>query len=78
MIIECKLIHHHEFGLHTQFVGEIVDVKADTNAIAEDGKADIEKIQPFLFSVTNRTYYGIGQFIGKAFKIGKDLPNKAL
>jgi flavin reductase (DIM6/NTAB) family NADH-FMN oxidoreductase RutF len=78
LIIECKLIHHHEIGLHTQFVGEIVNVLADTDAISEGGKADIEKIQPFLFSATNRTYYGIGQIIGKAFKIGRDLPNKAL
>jgi flavin reductase (DIM6/NTAB) family NADH-FMN oxidoreductase RutF len=30
LIIECKLIHHHEIGLHTQFIGEIVDVMADT------------------------------------------------
>lgn len=78
LIIECKLIHHHEIGLHTQFVGEIVDVMADTDAISEDGKADMGKIKPFLFSATNQTYYDIGQFIGKAFKIGKDLPNKTL
>lgn len=78
LIIECNLMHHHEIGLHTQFIGEIVDVMVDTDAISEDGKADMGKIQPFLFSATNRTYYGIGQFIGKAFEIGKDLPHKAL
>jgi flavin reductase (DIM6/NTAB) family NADH-FMN oxidoreductase RutF len=77
LVIECNLMHHHEIGLHTQFVGEIVNVMADTDAISEDGKADMGKIQPFLFSATNRTYYSIGQFIGKAFKIGKDLPSKS-
>ncbi|MFC1656981.1 flavin reductase family protein [Candidatus Moduliflexota bacterium] len=77
LIIECKLIHRHEIGLHTQFIGEIVDVMADADAISEDGKADMEKIQPFLFAAPNRTYYGIGPLIGKAFKIGKDLPGKA-
>jgi flavin reductase (DIM6/NTAB) family NADH-FMN oxidoreductase RutF len=76
LIIECKLIHHHEIGLHTLFVGEIVDVLADEDVVADDGKVDMEKIQPFLFSATNRTYYGIGSFMGKAFSIGKDLPGK--
>ena len=78
LIIECKLIHQHEIGLHTQFVGEIVDVKAEADVIGEDEKADMEKVQPFLFSATNRTYYSIGSFIGKAFKIGKDLPDRSM
>ena len=78
LIIECNLIHHYEIGLHTQFIGEIVDEIVDTDAISKDGKADMGKIQPFLFSAADRTYYGIGQLIGKAFEIGKDLPQKAL
>lgn len=73
LILECTLLHSHELGLHTLFVGEILDVKADSDAIAEDGKADMGKIAPFLFSATNRIYYDSGQPIGKAFRIGKDL-----
>jgi flavin reductase (DIM6/NTAB) family NADH-FMN oxidoreductase RutF len=76
LIIECKLHHHHEIGLHTLFVGEIVDVLADEAVVADDGKVDMEKIQPFLYSATNRTYYGIGSYLGKAFSIGKDLSGK--
>jgi len=76
LIVECKLLHTHEIGLHTQFIGEIVDVKADTAVIAEDGKADMTKIDPFVFSATNRTYYAIGSAVGKAFSIGKDLSDK--
>ena len=29
MVLECQLIHHHKLGLHTQFVGQIEDVKVD-------------------------------------------------
>ena len=29
LILECKLIHTLEIGLHTLFIGEILDVKAD-------------------------------------------------
>jgi flavin reductase (DIM6/NTAB) family NADH-FMN oxidoreductase RutF len=76
LVVECNLIHHHEIGLHTMFVGEIVDVMVDPDVISEDGKADMGKIKPFLFSATDRTYYDIGRLIGKAFKIGKDLNSK--
>lgn len=75
LVIECRLIHHHEIGLHTQFIGEIVDVMADPDVLSGDGKADMGKIRPILFSAADRTYYDIGQFIGKAFETGKDLPH---
>ena len=76
LIVECTLLHTHEIGLHTQFIGEIVDVKAEAAVIAEDGKADMTKIDPFVFSATNRTYYAMGSAIGKAFSIGKDISGK--
>ena len=78
LVLECNLMHHHEIGLHTQFIGEIVDVKAETAVVSEDGKADMEAVRPFIFSATNRMYFGIGPLIGKAFTIGKDLPNREL
>ncbi len=71
LVAECRLIHTVEIGLHTQFIGEIVDVKADERVLGEDGKAEMAKIAPFLFSATNRTYYEIGPFLGKAFRIGR-------
>ena len=73
LIIECRLIHYHEIGLHTQFIGEIVDVMVDNKKLSENGGADMGKIQPFLFAATDRTYYSIGRFIGNAFEIGEDL-----
>jgi flavin reductase (DIM6/NTAB) family NADH-FMN oxidoreductase RutF len=71
MILECKVIHQYEIGLHTHFVGEILDVKVDENMLADDGKPDIEKIRPMVFSPEAQQYHGIGEFIGKAFEIGK-------
>jgi len=71
MILECKLIHHYEIGLHTQFIGEILDVKIDEDKLIEDGKTDMEQIRPIIFSALVRKYYSIGKFIGKAFDIGK-------
>ncbi len=71
MIVECRVIHHYEIGLHTHFVGEIMDVKIDEDMLAGDGKADIEKVRPVIFSPETRKYHGIGKFIGDAFSIGK-------
>ena len=71
MILECKVIHHYEIGLHTHFVGEILDVKIDESGLDDDGKPDIEKIHPIVFSPEVQRYHGIGAFIGKAFVIGK-------
>lgn len=71
MILECKVIHHYEIGVHTHFVGEILDVKIDESMLSDDGKPDIEKIRPFVFSPEVQRYHSIGGFIGKAFEVGR-------
>jgi len=73
LAIECRLIHTLAIGLHTLFVGEIVDVKADESLFDEEGKIDMTQVDPFVFSAPNRTYHALGEFIGKAFSIGRDL-----
>ena len=31
VVLECRLFQIHEIGVHTQFIGEIIDVKADAH-----------------------------------------------
>src|SRR5512137_2424740 len=50
MALECKLHGFLEIGLHTEFIGEILDVKADEGCLGTDKLPDIEKIRPILFS----------------------------
>lgn len=71
MVLECNIIHHHEIGLHTHFVGEIVDVKVDQHMLDDAGNPDIEKIRPLIFAPDARTYHAVGPLLGTAFKIGK-------
>ena len=71
MVLECKMIHHYEIGLHTHFIGEILDVKIEEAMLTEKGKPDIEKIRPIVFSPEVRQYHSIGKSIGKAFDIGR-------
>ncbi len=70
LVLECRLLHAIELGLHTRFIGEIVDVKAEESALGEDGSLDIGRLDPFLYIPGNRTYYRIGPYLGKAHSIG--------
>ncbi len=72
-VLECRLLHTLEIGLHTQFVGEIIDVKADAAVLGDDGIPDILKIKPLVFDTAQRGYHGIGPILGKAFSVGKEL-----
>ena len=60
-----------ELGLHTQFVGRIMDVKADKAVIGAGNHPEIEKVRPIIFSPGNQAYYSVGPFLGHAFAIGK-------
>ena len=70
MILECRLAHTIELGLHTQFVGEIMDVKVEETALSDDGRADIKKVKPLVFTPDTQTYYGVGDFVAAAFSAG--------
>ncbi|MBI5459708.1 flavin reductase family protein [Methanobacterium sp.] len=70
-VLECELLQSVKIGLHTQFIGEIKDVKVDEPLI-EDGSL-IEKIKPLIYSPDNLSYYGVGKRVGKAFSVGRQI-----
>ena len=70
--LECRLLDSVEIGTHVQFIGEIVDIKADESVLDEKGNLDIEKVRPILFAPGNTAYYGVGELVGPAFSIGKE------
>jgi flavin reductase (DIM6/NTAB) family NADH-FMN oxidoreductase RutF len=74
--LECKLLHQIEIGLHTQFIGEILDIKADEGVLDEKGKLDIEKVRPCFYAPGANAYYRMGDFLGEAFSIGQDVKKK--
>ncbi len=71
IVLECKVIHTLEIGLHTQFVGQIVDIKADEEILSEKGLPVMEKGAPFVFAPGLREYRALGEAVGRAFDIGK-------
>lgn len=77
LILECKLIHTLVIGLHTLFVGEILDVKCDEDAIIKDEFPDITQVQPLIYAPGFRAYYGVGEKLGEAYSLGKGFVKKA-
>jgi flavin reductase (DIM6/NTAB) family NADH-FMN oxidoreductase RutF len=82
LVLECRLLRAVEIGLHTQFIGEIVDVKADETVLGVDrdetvlgggGLPDVEKVKPILYTPEIGTYHGIGGNLGRAYSIGKTI-----
>jgi len=71
VVMECKLFQTVELGLHTMFVGEVIDTKVDEEAQLEDGSPDVDRTEPFAF--LGGQYRALGAQIGDPFSIGKQL-----
>jgi flavin reductase (DIM6/NTAB) family NADH-FMN oxidoreductase RutF len=70
--IECKLVDVLDHGGFDHIIiGEIIESYVDENCLT-DGNPDIEKIKPFLLSMYENKYFEIGEFLGKAWNIGKN------
>jgi len=71
-ILECSVIHELEIGKHArQFIGEIMDIKAEEDILDENGLPEIEKVQPLVYDQGGKNYYVLGKKLAKAFSIGK-------
>jgi flavin reductase (DIM6/NTAB) family NADH-FMN oxidoreductase RutF len=66
LVLECNVVHVEKLGLHTMFVGEIIGIKIDEDAIT-DGRPDLQKIKPFVFSSGDRGYHSVGLRLADAF-----------
>jgi flavin reductase (DIM6/NTAB) family NADH-FMN oxidoreductase RutF len=73
LILECRLLHTVEIGLHTQFIGEIIDVKADESVLNEKGLPDAAKVRTFSYDPGSRNYFATGAFLAQGFSIGRGL-----
>ncbi len=69
LTIECELIHTIDLGLHTQFIGEVKDVKVDESILDENGGIDLALAEPFICAGGH--YHLIGEAIGKTFGAGE-------
>jgi len=75
LVLECKVVAVHELGLHTQFIGEVIDAKID-DSVLQEGHVDLTKLRPILWSMDPSSYFGIGELVGKAWTIGKTIASR--
>ena len=71
LVIECKLVKTVELGLHTMFIGEIMDVKVSESVLGAGDAPDVLKLQPFIFVPGNPDFYGVGASVGSMKDLGK-------
>ena len=71
VVLELTLHSTLELGTHTQFIGEIKDVKIDEACLDAAGKPDCAAINPLLYDGGSREYRLVGAVAGKAFAGGK-------
>ena len=72
--LECNLVREVDCGLHTMFIGEIVGMVADSEVLNPNQLPDIEKVRPIMWgSFGSMAYYTIGDKLGDAFSVGKEL-----
>ena len=69
-VLECRLLKSVEVGLHTMFVGEILDVKVDEESLGADGRPDPDRLRTFLYLPEARTYHALGGHVADAFAAG--------
>ena len=74
--LECKVAHMLELGSHMLIIGKIEETHVSESCIT-DGRADVSKIKPLIFTMSPVSQYqALGEVIGKAFSIGKELRAK--
>jgi flavin reductase (DIM6/NTAB) family NADH-FMN oxidoreductase RutF len=76
LVLECRLAHALEVGLHTLFVGEIVDIKADDAVLGERGLPDPEKVRPFSYAPELRRYHALGRELGRSGTLARQVSRK--
>jgi len=71
--LECSLVQEMEFSTHVLCIGQIEEIHVNDNCLT-DGKPDVEKIRPLMFSSgVEYAYFGMGTKLAQGFRVGKKL-----
>ena len=71
--LECKVLHTLELGSHSLIIGRIEETHISESCLT-DGQPDVDKIKPLIYTTEPaRQYQALGEVMGKAFSIGREL-----
>ena len=65
----CRLHGRVRLPTNTLFIGEIIEVYSEDRYLT-DGKPDLRKISPFMLTMPDNHYWGVGNHVGKAWSAG--------
>ncbi|WP_218972154.1 flavin reductase [Labilibaculum filiforme] len=71
IVIECELTEYHDLGSHRQFIGKVIDVKADEAILDAEGHVNEKLLNPLIYAGGN--YYETGRLIAKTGEALKDI-----
>ncbi|HKL72494.1 MAG TPA: nitroreductase family protein [Marinilabiliaceae bacterium] len=63
IVIECEVTEFYELGSHRQFIGKVIDVKADEAILNAQGDIDMNLLNPLIYEGEN--YYETGRLVAK-------------
>ena len=71
MCLECELVSYDSESCY--MIGRIINISVDDCIINENGKIDVQKLQPITYDPCNHDYIALGEKVGNAFSDGKKL-----
>lgn len=74
--LECRLRQAVDLGVHTQFIGEVLDLKADEAVLGAGGLPEMEKLRPLLYAPGQSAYFTVGPRLARAFSVGKGVGSR--
>lgn len=75
--IECRVTEIKELGSHHMFLAEVVAVQADEAYLNEDGKFELHRAAPIVYS--HGEYYGLSELLGTfGYSVKKKSPEKKI
>lgn len=74
IVIECEVTEFHDLGSHRQFIGKVMDVKADEAILNAEGKVAVNLLNPLIYAGGN--YYETGRLIAKVGEALNDIDGK--
>lgn len=73
LVLECRLLSVLDLGVHTLFVGEVLEVQADEAVLGAGGLPDIALLRPLLYAPGQGAYFAVGPRVAAAFSVGKGI-----
>ena len=70
--LECELYHTIALGSHVLVIGRITETHISEDCLT-NGRPDVEKINPLIYTTAQSQYQTLGEVVGKAFSIGNEL-----